>query len=93
MPQRCLPPYTNVAYNRAVNASNTCGIKEPQQFCAQSPYLKASLECEFCDDRYERSSHSSRYITDFAGPDNLTWWQSETLMERVDEAPVDLTID
>ena len=90
--QRCLPPYGNVAYGREVEATNTCGVRERQQFCIQNPRNITDIGCDnHCDINHPSLAHFPRYITDYES--FQTWWQSETIWEDVLKTPVNLTID
>ncbi|XP_023243676.1 laminin subunit gamma-1-like isoform X1 [Centruroides sculpturatus] len=77
-PKYCFPPFTNVASNVLVEATNTCGVKEPIEYC-----LHVVEECRKCDAHVPRLSHPPSYITDSHDKGKPTWWQSETMNEGV----------
>ena len=79
--QRCQPPFVNAAYGKVVEASNTCGINAPTEYCLQTGATGARKYCYTCNDRDEANRHPPAYLTDFNNNYNYTWWQSETMME------------
>ncbi|ELU02343.1 hypothetical protein CAPTEDRAFT_45697, partial [Capitella teleta] len=83
-PQRCVPPFKNIAFNLEADATNTCGSEGPEEYCLRSP----RQSCKNCDANDPDKAHPSRYMTDSKW--NPTWWQSQTL-NKLAPGPVNLT--
>ncbi|BFZ20658.1 hypothetical protein BsWGS_23697 [Bradybaena similaris] len=80
-PQRCQPPFVNAAFGRIVEATNTCGVKGPQEYCLQTGVTGAKKYCYICDDRDPDRQHPASFLSDFNNLTRWTWWQSETMLE------------
>ena len=44
LPRHCQPPFENIAFQKNIEASNTCGQEEkPESYCVQVSQLKLQL--------------------------------------------------
>lgn len=82
-PQRCQPPFINAAYGRVADATNTCGMNGPVEYCLQTGVTGARKYCYICDDRDPDRRHPPEYLSDFNNITRWTWWQSETMLEGI----------
>lgn len=78
-PQMCYPPFTSVAADRKVTATNTCGERGRQKYCIHMSNSGMASRCQYCDARNPDESHPPEYMTD-KNPNN--WWQSETMADN-----------
>lgn len=85
-PQRCFPPFQNIAPRANVTATNTCG-SGVEQFCRITSAVSGSqdFQTERCvapglgADR--RLVHPVQAIIDQEQPGQVTWWQSDTMQD------------
>nr|CAB3264471.1 NET1a netrin precursor [Phallusia mammillata] len=79
VPIQCTPSFENIAMNKVVEVSETCGIPRHEKFChlAESP-AGFTRVCDVCK-RIGRKSHPARFLTDINDTGRLTYWQSKTV--------------
>jgi netrin receptor unc-5 len=85
--QRCMPKFENVAFNKIVKASSTCG-QPVLDYCLQQPELRSYLQanasyrigkyCDRCDSNFPESIRDAKYLTD-TEESNLTCWLSSII--------------
>lgn len=78
-PARCMPKFENVAFNRSVVASNTCGSPS-EEYCTQ---MGTTRSCHHCDASELGLSHGAGLLTDFHSSEENTWWQSQSMFYGV----------
>ncbi|XP_074652992.1 laminin subunit gamma-1-like [Tubulanus polymorphus] len=91
--KRCMPEFVNAAFNLPVHATNTCG-NPPIRYCPLTGMTGAKPSCTYCDASDPAHMHSPLFLTDFADDNNVTWWQSQTMYEKIQYAEsVNLTLN
>uniref|UniRef100_A0A8C2Z872 Laminin N-terminal domain-containing protein n=1 Tax=Cyclopterus lumpus TaxID=8103 RepID=A0A8C2Z872_CYCLU len=88
-PSRCMPKFENVAFNRTVVTSNTCG-SPPEDYCMQTGSTRS---CHHCDASEPDRSHNAGLLTDFHRNEEPTWWQSQSMYYGIQHpSSVNLTL-
>ncbi|XP_069164876.1 laminin subunit alpha isoform X2 [Procambarus clarkii] len=95
------PPYFNLAENRRIGATATCGEGEadPELYChlvganadrdASSDFIQGGQWCDRCDPNLPDKAHPAQYAID----GSERWWQSPPLSRGMKYNQVNLTID
>lgn len=93
-PQVCLPPFVNAAFDKKVDATNTCGLNGLEEYCVQTGATGVTKSCHFCDGRDRTRQHNASLLTDVTEEAATTWWQSQTMLFDVQHpSMVNLTLD
>jgi netrin 1 len=98
--QRCIPNFENVAFDKIVQASSTCG-QTPMTYCVQSSGLNRNFRssmggsagsyCDKCDENVASSVRDSKYLTD-AEANNSTCWVSAPIFDPTQTSNLTLQI-
>lgn len=95
------PPYFNLAQERLIYASSTCGVDGPERYCrltgasSENGFADPEREiiqgqyCDVCNPSYPEKRHPPQYAID--GTER--WWQSPPLSRGMAYNQVNLTID
>lgn len=94
--QRCIPNFENVAYNKLVSASSTCG-SPAMTYCLSSSLSTNKLSqssiksCEKCDSSQSGTVRDAKYLTDLEET-NQTCWVSSPIYDPVQTSNLTLQI-
>ncbi len=100
IPQRCIPPFENVAFNKEVIASSQCGQSSPMSYCIQPPTLNRQLMqasalknkfCSECDSKNPDKFQDTRFLTDLEQT-NSTCWLSAPVYKPTEKTNITLQI-
>lgn len=94
IPQHCQPPFENIAFQKRVESSNTCGQDRAETYCVQTGASGATQVCHQCDKHSAINHHNSSLLTDFNNINQITWWQSQSMLDGDVQYPesVNLTL-
>lgn len=94
LPRHCQPPFENIAFQKDIEASNTCGQERPESYCVQTGASGATQTCGVCDSKDPTTTHDSRLLTDFNNINKITWWQSQSMLDGEVQSPnsINLTL-
>jgi len=99
-PQRCIPEFENVAFNKEVIASSQCGQSSRMSYCIQPPTLNRQLIktsnlknkfCSECDSKYPEKFQDTRFLTDLEET-NSTCWISAPVYKPKEKTNITLQI-
>lgn len=100
IPQRCIPQFENVAFNKEVIASSQCGHSSPMSYCIQPLALNRNLllshgssnkYCSECDAKHPDKFQNTRYLTDLEQT-NSTCWLSAPVYKPTEKTNITLKI-
>lgn len=89
--QKCVPPFDNVAANKPVHATSTCG-NPPSRVCSTvESEGRPTTACARCDSSRPDKWHPAAFLTDRENPNNKTCWISGPVGPQGDTT-VNLTV-
>ncbi|XP_028517047.1 netrin-1 [Exaiptasia diaphana] len=77
-PQTCRPDFHDLAYEKNIYVSHTCGFP-PRRFC--TPHLRGQ-KCDICDGRDATRVHPASFLSDLHDENNVTCWVSDPVQSR-----------
>ena len=87
-PHRCLPEFKNIAYQKKIKVTQTCGENGPRKFCKTS-----HGSCGVCDAKDSILAHPPAYLTDLNNPSDLTCWQTDPLEDSNQNVTLTLSLE
>lgn len=89
----CDSGFVNAAFERDVEATDTCGLTGPSKYCFQAgdtdTHRTIATQCDYCDASTEALAHPSSSLTDVNGEGRQTWWQSRSMFDGIQNSKHD----
>ncbi|XP_055911409.1 netrin-B [Eupeodes corollae] len=76
--RKCVPSFVNAAYGNPVEASSTCGLRQPERYC-EVDRNDRTTSCSVCDDANPELRYPASALTDLNNSNNVTCWRSASV--------------